>query len=331
MHKLTANIMEAQPSFYKPFTSSDFSYERCFLCGNSFKDVERTDEHIFPKWVQHKFDLWNKSLRLINGTTIQYRYLTIPCCKECNGIHLSKMEENFIALINKRFLELTEDDEKVIFQWTAKILYGTLYKELSLLLDRKETNLGNILKPDVVEGYQSLHLFLQSIRISTVFYKPKPWSIFIFEYENDTFHYMNDIQRLCFSIKLGDIGITIAFEDNNLIEKYLIKLKELRKFKLNEIQFIEVSTNVFYAKSLAESIPTYLSDYFEPTGTLNVRTLNSIRGREWNNEEYSHMLEYMWKREGYNIEGPLYKDGNITTALVDVDGAPLIHKVQKRS
>lgn len=317
--------MEGFP-FYKAFTSKDFSYESCFLCGKSFKEAERSDEHIFPKWLQHKFDLWYKTLQIINGTTIQYRFLTIPCCKECNGVHLSRMEEHFRTLLEGRFEGLADEDKKVIFQWTAKILYGTLYKDLSLLLDRSNPDLGTILTPDVIESYHSLHLFLQSIRVNTVFTQPNPWSIFIFNYEDDSFHYMNEINSLCFSIKLGDIGITIAYEDNNVIEDYLSWLKELRKFKLSHMQFVEVSAIIFYAKKLALNIPRYMSHYFIPTETLTMRTLNSLRGREWNDEEYCFLLEQMLKRDGFDIEGPLYKDGNITTTLVDKDGKPMIHK-----
>lgn len=317
--------------FYKPFTSNDFTYESCFLCGQSFADVQRTDEHIFPKWLQHKFDLWDQTLQIINGSTIQYRLLTIPCCKECNGVHLSKMEESFRTLLGRRFNDLTDEDEKVIFQWTAKVLYGTLYKELSLLLDRRNPNLGKILTPEVIESYHALHLFLQSIRVETVFAAPKPWSIFVFEYEDDGFHYMNEINSLCFSIKLGDIGITIAFEDNNIIEGYMSRLKELRRFKLNDIQFVEVSTLIFYAKKLALNAPRYLSNYFMPTKTLTVNTLGSLSGRDWDDEEYCYFFEYMLKRHGFNIEGPFYKDGNVTTTLVDKDGIPMVHKVPKHS
>ena len=61
-----------------------------------------------------------------------------------------------------------------IFQWSTKILYATRYKELSLLIDRKNPKLGNILSPSELEGYSSLHLFLQSIRYKTTFHEPKP-------------------------------------------------------------------------------------------------------------------------------------------------------------
>lgn len=59
--------------FYIPVNKDDFDYERCFLCGRDFSTITRTDEHIFPKWLQHRFDLWNESLHLLNGSLITYR------------------------------------------------------------------------------------------------------------------------------------------------------------------------------------------------------------------------------------------------------------------
>jgi hypothetical protein len=51
-----------------------------------------TREHIFPKWLQRKLELWDRELNLLNDTSIRYRNLTIPACILCNGVILSKLE-----------------------------------------------------------------------------------------------------------------------------------------------------------------------------------------------------------------------------------------------
>jgi len=35
-------------------------------------------EHVFAKWLQQDFNLWNQRMFLRNGTSIRYRQLTIP-------------------------------------------------------------------------------------------------------------------------------------------------------------------------------------------------------------------------------------------------------------
>src|SRR5713226_5139659 len=70
-----------------------FGRSICFLCGRRLSPKNRSDEHVFPKWLQSRFSLWNQTLTLLNGTHIPYRSLTIPCCIECNTLHLSLIED----------------------------------------------------------------------------------------------------------------------------------------------------------------------------------------------------------------------------------------------
>ncbi|CUP05012.1 Uncharacterised protein [Clostridium baratii] len=84
---------------YNPFNQMTFDYDKCFLCGEELNSNNSTVEHVFPKWLQHKFDLWNKKLILLNGSEIQYKNLTIPCCKNCNNNYLSnELEKKFRML-----------------------------------------------------------------------------------------------------------------------------------------------------------------------------------------------------------------------------------------
>lgn len=66
--------------------------ETCFLCGQDFDTGELGQEHVFAKWLQGKFNLWDRTLVLLNGTQIPYRNLKIPACGACNNVSLSKVE-----------------------------------------------------------------------------------------------------------------------------------------------------------------------------------------------------------------------------------------------
>ena len=165
------------------------------------------------------------------------------------------MEKKFRALFERGFTALDKTDEKTIFQWTAKIMYGIIYKELSLKIDRTKKASDTILLPEVLESYATLHLFLQSIRVKTEFLAPEPWSIFIFNYTDQTFNYTDDLVGLSFSMKLGRHGVTITFEDSSVIGQFLALLKKLETIPLNEVQFFEVTSQVFYAKRLTLNAP----------------------------------------------------------------------------
>lgn len=317
-----------EPDFYKPFDNNDFHFERCFLCGCDFEGAKRTDEHVFPKWLQHRFGLFNQTLNLLNHSTIPYRALRIPCCSECNGVHLAQMEERFIALLERGFTELSVEDEKVVFQWTAKILYGTLYKELSLLHDRREPHLGTIMHPDTIERYRTLHMLLQSIRIPTEFREPRPWSIFVFKYEGTDFDYINDIQSQCFSVKLGTVGVSVVFEDCGAVGINLRWMHGLKMFSLNEIQYLEASAIIFYGKRLMTNSISYMTAYSLTEKVMTIAPMNRARGREWEHEEYASLLNAIFLRNGFEDFGPLYQDATVRTFLITEQGELMLEEIK---
>src|SRR5437868_5625128 len=75
----------------------------CFLCADPLTGQTRTDEHVIPKWVQQKYDLWNESLGLLNDSSIQYRQLTVPCCKRCNNETLSRLESTVEVAVSSGY------------------------------------------------------------------------------------------------------------------------------------------------------------------------------------------------------------------------------------
>ena len=38
---------------YDPFKSMTFTYDKCFLCGETLNKENSSDEHVFPKWSQN--------------------------------------------------------------------------------------------------------------------------------------------------------------------------------------------------------------------------------------------------------------------------------------
>lgn len=314
--------------FYRNLNEETFDENSCFLCGHECDS--KTAEHIFPKWLQHKYDLWNQKLTISNGTQIPYRLLTVPCCAECNNEHLSQLEEKFKLLLDKSFQNLSFEDEKTIFQWTAKILYATRYKELSLQIDRANPDLGKILTPQELESYSALHLFLQSIRFESEFNAPKPWSLFIFKCIEDDFFYHNNIPALCLSMKFGKTALTIVYEDNNMISGFMNPLNSLRDYELNFPQYLEANAHIFYSAIIKDNVPKYHSTFSINSETLIINTAGSLRSRKWIDEEFAGMFDFLLDSCGIGIgESVLQKDGLITSFLVDKNGEHLLKEYFK--
>lgn len=179
----------------------------CFICG----EPATTDEHIFPKWLQHKHDLWNQKIALPNETTISYRQLTIPCCATCNNERLSAIETRIKD-------EVASDQD--LWQWGAKIHFGLLRKHDFLEWDRRHPGykIGEVIKPnDPLELDRHL---IHSIHGSFATH-PNPFgSIYRFNFKSqEPYHFAHLIQPAGICICLGKTGYVIFIRDGGSLSR----------------------------------------------------------------------------------------------------------------
>ena len=57
--------MDEKQVIYKPFEDMSFTYNKCFLCGILLGDAD-TKEHLFPKWLLRRYNLWDAEIVLLN-------------------------------------------------------------------------------------------------------------------------------------------------------------------------------------------------------------------------------------------------------------------------
>lgn len=109
-----------------------------------------TDEHIIPKWLQKKYNLYNQYLTIPNGTKIRYDKLKIPVSSEANT-SFAKIEKNISEGIYNT-------DE--LYLWAFKIHIGLLTKDSQLKIDRRKNNSENLFKikdfSEQIELFQKL-------------------------------------------------------------------------------------------------------------------------------------------------------------------------------
>jgi hypothetical protein len=173
----------------------------CFVCGG----LAESREHVIPKWLQHRFDLWNEELRLPNGTTIPYRQLTIPACKKCNS-------EVFGAL-ELRVQQGTASDSD-IWKWANKIHYGLGFTDRFLDWDRKHPGykIGDIVKSQ--DPLERDRHFLHSVAggFKT---DPDPFgSVFRFDFaEAQPFRFGHFLDSASLCITVGTTGFVVFVTD----------------------------------------------------------------------------------------------------------------------
>src|SRR4051812_24886915 len=105
---------------FRPEEASQYGREVCFLCGVTLTPEQSSYEHVIPKWIQERYELWDQTLMLLNRTQIPYRQLTIPCCMTCNSEHLGKIEAQVQNACDHGAQAVRELPTLTLFLWMGK-------------------------------------------------------------------------------------------------------------------------------------------------------------------------------------------------------------------
>jgi hypothetical protein len=280
-----------------------FGKSICFLCGRQMRDPNYTDEHVFPKWLQNRFQLWNQNIILLNGTTIRYRQLKVPCCQSCNNDHLSGIENRMVAAIEKGPHAVRSMPEIDIYLWIGKIFFGILYKEYLLTHDRGKPRSKLIISRKFLGNFDLQHVYLQAARVPIKF-QGRPGSVFVFELQvhrdyKYQFNYWDSLHMVA-TCRIGNVGIMAVFEDGGIIKDSLEPVfSEYYSIALHPLQFDELAARLLYSvirlQRTAKSITIE-----SPSGEVISITRSpgfSLKPwfRPWVIEDYARVLGYMLK------------------------------------
>jgi hypothetical protein len=236
--------------------------DNCFLCG-ALLEKGKTREHVFPGWLQHRHNLWDQELTLLNGTHIRYAQLTIPCCKPCNSGPLSAVENRVRTATEAGYAEAVKLESLLLYQWLGKIFYGILRKELSLLHDRRNQDGPTIVPASILEGFSTLHLFLQSIRQPFEFPDGVPFSALVVNLHPNEAHgeynFRDSLQLMTASLRTKDVGFIVALQDVGLISStYGQYVQQVAGRKLTLIQFDELYAKCLYQVTRLNRTPKFI-------------------------------------------------------------------------
>ncbi len=313
---------------YDPFDNMTFSNNNCFLCGCKLSKDNRTDEHVYPKWLQKKFKLWDRELSLLNNTLIKYKNLKIPCCKSCNEKMSGLLEKPIERAVSSGYEQFILLDKKIIFLWLNKLSYGILFKELSLKLKRENPNRGSIYSEEDIKEKRMQYTFLQTI-ISDTKYIGTPYSILIFKIDpcNEEEYWAHDNPNFkTFFIRMNDIGIIANLMDNGFNENFFLGIPDMEKFThyiLHPIQFLELCARFLYKCSLFFKDPFYIISSNETDNKANTiisQSLSGIAYNKWNQKNYAEVLSFYLKPYKLSFSD-IYENGVVASWLQNSDGS----------
>ena len=304
-----------------------FSPDRCFVCDKLLNDENRTEEHIYPKWLQRKFNLYNQKISLLNGTYIHYRNLKVPCCKSCNTKMSTKIEKPMEQAVESGYDSFIHLDRQIVFQWLNKLSYGMLYKETMLLWNRKKKEEGHIIPHEVLNNLHMKYIFLIST-VKDTEYILSPYSLLIFRIKpdiNNPYWEYSGFHVPVFCMTLNEIGIIAHLQDNKCNEDFFVQsdfMNSLLQRELYYMQFREVCAKFVYKSSLFIRNPSYVisMDDNAPKQIIS-QGISGMGYADWNQEEYAKILSYFWEDYGMPYHEIYKSDDKVLTLLWDEKGS----------
>lgn len=317
------------PDLWKAVTNNNLGSNICFICACRLTKRNRTQEDVYPKWLQRRFRLTNETLLLLNGSTIPYRQLKVPCCRECNGTHLQRIERAMSKAVLQGADAVRQLGDRDLFIWLGKIFYGTLYRELSLKRDRKASTKGVIFRKDQLKKFWSHRMFLRSAYLPMAFNGFFPSSILVLKTQEPDdpqlkWDYSDDLNAMFVGCRMGKVGIVCTLQDGQAVKSHFPNLlKSALSLDLHPLQFSEVMARVRYLGILLNRSPHYVTlfdgRHVSVTQTNVRRYSNRPLFNRWNQLEYSSLLSRMTGMPRENLFSPPNK---VWTSLTTTSGKP---------
>lgn len=284
---------------YNPFERLTFNDKTCFLSGEEAINEKLT---VFPDWVLEAYQLYDKSFKLLDESIITYQDIRVPCSAN-TLIALSKLENEVKDAFSSGYEAVNALDEKKLFQWLAKMVYGMIYYETTVGI-RQQASVGERLSfsQSLLHKFGNFHLMLQSLVRPVEFDGALPWSIMVFPVKNEpgTFSYRDEINTLACSLRMNDFGIIACLQDNGANQRYHKDILEKATSKvLSPIQFEELCGRFFYSAYLFNRLPEYTILPTPETIFIEAMPLRGISNKplfdDWIEKTYAKVLENFWK------------------------------------
>jgi hypothetical protein len=297
----------------------DSSFDnRCIMCREELTKDTKTDEHIFPKWLLKRYNLWNVKMRLPNQSQTPYRQFTVPCCKECNGGIMSEWENMVKDASEKGFDEFIKLPEEVVVWWLMKIYYAKLVKEQSFRENVKDPNSSVMISDDQLFLYRNIYTYMYELLKGTKFGKHKPYELYIFRtYSDKEFDYLDDIYRHVVYMRLNDILIICALDSFDFFSiQYKKELEELNKMPcVDPIQALELFAKILYYKTHYKFESVHELIVSENGVRLDSELKNIEQIRSFNTLELHQLLCNIFNMRGFYVENQPFVEGKMISTI----------------
>ena len=327
----------------------------CALCGRKFGEIAKTQEHIFPRWLQKHHSLEDERLSLPNFTGKSYKSVRIEICEKCNNHRFGQLESQVGRHVRSgdAYSAVRELEPELLAVWLGKILWllcrkGHAYQDHRT---RNETVPDSIVPQAFMPGLAYLGMIERSyamrkgmyscyradLPIPDVFYA-LPYSLYVVEIDTrDTrfsaFGFADNLVTLGVALRTGNLGLICSY-DGGLHRRFRRhRIQHLVCEKLHPIQFQELAARIFYDHTLVHEDALRVKYYWNRelksviAQMQTPRSFDPFLAERHDPERLAAMIGRFTDADPTRI---LHENGQIFTCLEDREGNFLRFAVTKQ-
>lgn len=240
----------------------------CFICGKSPSETDFNNEHVLPKWILKKYNLYNRKIILPNQSEFKYDKYIIPCCRECNKLLNVEFEQPIIRLIEGGYKNLTDylksDGPWKLFIWLCIIFLKTHLKDKSLKLQLKKNENSKISDFYTWEELHHLHCVARSFYTKANLDAKVLGSFLILPVKElnyfENFDYADNYSSKSILLRVNDIAFLAVLNDSCFSQNAITHFIEKIDNKISPLQLREIFARLSFANMHLKYRPKYFSD-----------------------------------------------------------------------
>lgn len=256
------------------FTTDICDGDACFVCGAASGSKKFNNEHVIPRWVLKRYNLFAKQITLPNGVLQRYGTYVMPCCADCNTLLGDRIETPMSKLLEGGFdsivSRLNAETVSSLYIWLCLLFVKTHMKDRAYRV-HKDFRDGDARIADEYFWPEMHHLHCVS-RIPYVEAVMSPdiigtmrWFRIDDPVVADVFDWLDLSNEQTISLRLGDFGLICVLTDAGATASALRdRLDTVSDATLTVIQLRELAARLGVANSDLINRPAF--------GTLVLKT-----------------------------------------------------------
>lgn len=253
--------------------------EACFICGRRYDSELFNDEHILPRWLLKRYDLFARGITLPNLTGFRYGQYTVRCCKDCNSLLGRRIEEPISELLAGGFCAVAKHVKEygcqLLFLWIALIFLKTHLRDRKFRYhpDQRQSDSPIADLYDWAELHH-VHCLVRSLYTGAAIEPEAFGSCLILQakaeplYEH--FDYADLYQPQSVLLRVDDVAIFAVLNDSSAaLSQFMSDVRKLTG-PLSPLQLREVLAHLAYINVKLTERPEFRSS-IDPDGTYRIK------------------------------------------------------------